>query len=51
MYDRTIREICNEALKTLEEADKYNKTILPEDIEGYFIEIKNIVAAMYDDMK
>lgn len=51
MYNRTIREVCNEALRVLEEADEYGKAILPEDIEGYFIEIKNIVDTMYDDMK
>lgn len=51
MYDRSIREVCNEALRVLEEASEYGRTILPEDIEGYFIEIRNIAAAVDDDMK
>lgn len=51
MYDRTIREVCNEALLVLEEANEYGRTILPEDIEGFFIEIRNLAATMYDDLK
>lgn len=51
MYNRTIKEVCNEALRILKEADESCKSILPEDIEGYFIEIRNIDASTNDDMK
>ncbi len=43
MTDRTIREVCNEAMTILEEASEYGRLIKPEEIVGYFVEIRNIL--------
>lgn len=51
MRERSIREICKEALYVLEEASERGMGVLAEDIEGYFIEILHIAEASYDDLK
>ena len=51
MRERSIREICKEALYVLEEASERGTGVLAEDIEGYFIEILHIAEASYDDLK
>lgn len=45
---RTIEEVCNEALKVCEAG----RLIMPEDIEGYFLEILSLLTSQEsDDLK
>lgn len=45
---RTIEEVCNEALEVCESG----RLLMPEDVEGYFMEILTLLALQEsDDLK
>lgn len=50
MGDRSIQEVCGEALKYLESIDPYG-AVHPIDIVGYFYEILDIEHEREDDMR
>jgi hypothetical protein len=49
--DRSIQEVCVEALDFLMDADTADKMVYPNEIIGYFYEILDIEHEREDDMR